>query len=555
MKSLILALAGSVVVAGVTVIKLDNPQPETQVVVLNARIWTGDVDNPWAEAMVSSGDSIIYVGPNEGANVREGSTVIDADGRLVVPGFIDSHVHFLTGGANLSSVQLRDAGSPSEFIARIAAFSKTVPAGTWITGGDWDHTNWDGKLPERTWIDSVTAEHPVWVNRLDGHMALANSAALALARVQPDQSDIEGGTVVRDASGHPTGLLKDNAMNLVYRVMPDPTEEMQYKALESASLFVARQGVTSVHDVDGWSSIDLYQKALANGVLKTRIYACAPLSRASSLSRYIAEQGRGDSWISTGCVKGFMDGSLGSHTAAFFDPFDDAPDDRGFLVDSEENLERMMRRADDDGLQLAIHAIGDRAIHIALGIFERIVNDHGPRDRRLRIEHAQHIAPPDIARFAELSVIPSMQPYHTIDDGRWADEVIGAERAKTTYAFRSLLETGAQPAFGSDWFVAPPTPLEGIYAAVTRRTLDELNPGGWVPEQRISVEDALRAYTVNAAYASYEEDIKGSLEVGKLADFVVLDRDITTIPPEEIRNVRVDLTVVGGEVVYERREE
>jgi predicted amidohydrolase YtcJ len=310
--------------------------------------------------------------------------------------------------------------------------------------------------------------------------------------------------------------------------------------------------VTSVHDVDGWSSLEEYEAARASGELVTRIYACAPLSRAQELARHIAENGVGDSWIRTGCVKGFMDGSLGSHTAAFFEPYDDTPNDRGFLVDSEQNLERLMRTADEAGLQLAIHAIGDRAINVLLNIFSRIVSDYGPRDRRLRIEHAQHIAPADFDRFSDLGVIPSMQPYHAIDDGRWAEEIIGPERSKTTYAFRSLIDAGAHPAFGSDWFVAPPTPLEGIYAAVTRRTLDDENPEGWVPEQKISVEEALRAYTIDAARASFEEDVKGTLETGKLADFVILDRDITRIPPEEIRDTQVVMTVVGGRVVYRR---
>ena len=255
---------------------------------------------------------------------------------------------------------------------------------------------------------------------------------------------------------------------------------------------------------------------------------------------------------SLGGLKGFVDGSLGSHTAAFMEPFTDAPDDTGLLITTEDDLYQWTSGADKAGLHVMVHAIGDRAINMQLDLFERVTEENGPRDRRFRIEHAQHIAPADLPRFAALDIIPSMQPYHAIDDGRWAERVIGPERIKTTYAFRSLLDAGARLALGSDWSVAPATPLEGIYAAVTRRTLDDRNPDGWVPEQKITVEEALRGYTLDAAYASFEEDVKGSLEPGKLADFVILDRDLTTIPPEEIRDARVDLTVVGGSVVYER---
>jgi hypothetical protein len=266
----------------------------------------------------------------------------------------------------------------------------------------------------------------------------------------------------------------------------------------------------------------------------------------------VAKRGRGDSWLRIGALKGFVDGSLGSHTAAFLEPFTDAPNDRGLLVNTSENLYRWTSGADKAGLHVLVHAIGDRAIRLQLDIFQRVVAENGPKDRRFRIEHAQHIAPSDLPRFAKEGVIASMQPYHAIDDGRWADRVIGPERAKTTYAFRSLRDTGARLAFGSDWFVAPPTPLEGIYAAVTRRTLDGAHLGGWVPEQRIGVEDALRAYTSGSAYASFEEQEKGTLQAGKLADFALLARDLTQIPPEEIRDVQVTLTVVGGQVVFER---
>lgn len=531
-----------------------TPTAPVTLAITNARVWTADDARPWATAIAVSGDRIVAVGSDAQitALANASTRMIDARGQLAVPGFIDSHVHFLDGGRGLASVQLRDAATPAEFIARIKAFAATVPTGTWITEGNWDHEQWGGELPRRDWIDSVTPNNPVWINRLDGHMSLANSAALLAASVTREVRDVEGGTIVRDAAGELTGLFKDNATSLVGRAQPPSSDLMDDRALEAAMAHVAEQGVTSIHHVGGWGDLAVFKRAHARGGLRTRIYAAVPLSSWARLRDTIAATGRGDDWLRIGALKGFVDGSLGSHTAAFFEPFTDAPNDRGLLVNTPENLYSWTKNADGAGLHVLVHAIGDRAIRLQLDIFERVARENGARDRRFRIEHAQHIAPPDIQRFAQLEVIPSMQPYHAIDDGRWADKVIGIERSRTTYAFRSVLDAGAALAFGSDWFVAPPTPLEGIYAAVTRRTLDGRNPGGWVPEQKITVEEALRAYTTGSAYAEFAESRKGSLSPGKLADIVLLDRDITRIAPEGIRDARVILTVVGGRVVFER---
>ena len=522
--------------------------------VVNARVWTGDPRRPWADAIAVRGDRIAAVGSS--AEVRKmvvpGTRLVDAAGRMVVPGFIDSHVHFVDGGFALASVQLRDARTPEEFVSRIAAFAASVPPGTWIMNGDWDHERWGGELPRRDWIDSVTADRPVWINRLDGHMSLANTAALRAAGVTRETADVEGGEIVRDAAGEPTGVLKDNAMGLVSRVVPEPAAAMLDRALDTAMRHVAAQGVTSVVHMGSWDDLALFRRAHDAGRLTTRIYAAVPLSSWERLRDTVAAEGRGDEWLRIGALKGFVDGSLGSHTAAFFEPFTDAPSDSGLLVETPADLHAWTSGADAAGLHVMVHAIGDRAIATQLDIFERVAREHGARDRRFRIEHAQHIRPADIPRFAALGVTASMQPYHAIDDGRWAEKVIGAERIRTTYAFRSLLDAGARIAFGSDWFVAPPTPLEGIYAAVTRRTLDDRNPGGWVPEQRIGVEEALRAYTRDAAWAAFAEGERGTLERGKLADLVIIDRDLTRIAPEEIREARVDMTVVGGRVVFER---
>jgi predicted amidohydrolase YtcJ len=317
--------------------------------------------------------------------------------------------------------------------------------------------------------------------------------------------------------------------------------------------YVAAQGVTSVVHMGTWRDLAIFERAHKAGRLKTRIYAAVPLATWEQLRDTVAARGRGDAWLRIGALKGFVDGSLGSHTAAMLQPFTDAPSDTGLFVNTHEHLHEWTSGADKAGLHVIVHAIGDRAIRDQLDIFERVEKENGPRDRRFRIEHAQHIAPPDIPRFAKLGVIASMQPYHAIDDGRWAEKVIGPERAKTTYAFRSLRDAGATLAFGSDWFVAPPTPLEGLYAAVTRRTLDDRNPTGWIPEQKISLEDALRAYTRGAAYATFTEKEKGVIAPGTLADFAIIDRDLTKVAPEAIRDAHIALTAVGGRVVYERK--
>ena len=530
------------------------PADPVTLAIVNARVWTGDPRRPWADAVAVRGERIAAVGSS--AEVRKlataGTRVVDARGQMLLPGFHDAHVHFIDGGFRLASVQLRDARTPEEYIARVKAFAATQPKGAWITGGDWDHEQWGGRLPERGWIDSVTPDNPVWINRLDGHMSLANGAALRAAGVTRATADVAGGTIVRDASGEPTGILKDNASWLVDQKVPPPTEAQLDAALEAAMRYVAARGVTSVHNMGTWEDLATFERARAAGTMITRVYAVVPLASWERLRDSVAARGHGDAWVRIGGLKGFVDGSLGSHTAAFLEPFTDAPNDRGLLVNTPADLYAWTSGADRAGLQVIVHAIGDRAIRTQLDIFARVASEDGPRDRRFRIEHAQHIAPPDIPRFAALGVIASMQPYHAIDDGRWAEKVIGPERIRTTYAFRSLRDAGARLAFGSDWFVAPPTPLVGIYAAVTRRTLDDRNPDGWVPEQKIGVEDALRAYTIGGAYASFEEKDKGSIERGKLADLTLVDRDITRIAPETIRDAQVVMTIVGGRVVYER---
>jgi len=545
MRSILVLFTGLVWLSACT------PHPKADLVI-RGRIWTGNQQMPWAEAMAINGDSIVAVGTGKDVDawVGENTQAIEVPaGQLITPGFIDTHTHFVDGGFRLSSVQLRDAKTPEEFVQRIGDYAKTVPEGTWIMGGDWDNQNWGGQLPERGWIDKVTPDHPVWVNRLDGHMSLANSAALKAAGIDDRVKDVPGGAIER-SKGRITGIFKDNAMAMIDRVVPPASEEQEDRALDAAMNYVASKGVTSAHNMSGyWPALD---RARKQDRMITRIYAGTGINNWRELVAKIRSEGQGDAWLRYGNLKQFVDGSLGSHTAAFFKPFADAPNDSGFFLTPPEELYRGIKSADSAGLHLMVHAIGDKGIRTLLDIYERVQNENGPRDRRLRIEHLQHIHPDDIPRLKTLGVIASMQPYHAIDDGRFAEKYLGYERCKTTYAFKSLMEAGATVSFGSDWFVAPPTPLEGIYAAVTRRTLDDKNPDGWVPEQKISVEEALKAYTINGAYASFEESIKGSLEPGKLADFVILDKDITAIDPVEIWSVNVLRTVVGGKSVYVR---
>jgi len=519
-----------------------------------------DPAQPLAEAVAIYANRIVAVGTSKEVRKLAGPTtrIIDAKKRLLLPGFNDAHTHFLSGGFQLSSVDLRDASSPQEFAARIKAFAEKLPKGRWITGGDWDHERWpDAKLPTRELIDSFTPDTPVFVNRLDGHMALANSLALKLAGVTRQTLDPPGGVIVRDSSGEPTGVLKDAAQSFVWKVVSPATFDEKLAAARAATNYAAKLGVTSVQDMSAGTDVGIYQTLLDHDELKTRIYAVSPLPAWERLARTGVRAHFGSEMLRVGGLKGFADGSLGSTTALFYEPYRDDPSTNGIAGDEMYPEGVMLKRvteADRAGLQILIHAIGDRANDLILSIYEQVERENGQRDRRFRIEHAQHLRPQDIPRFARDRVIASMQPYHAIDDGRWAEKRIGKERAKTTYAFRSLLDSGATLAFGTDWTVAPLNPLLTVYAAVTRRTIDGKNPKGWIPEQKISVEETVRAYTVGSAYAEFQENVKGTITAGKLADLVLLSRDIFKIDPKEIENVKVVMTIVDGRAVYEERE-
>lgn len=527
-------------------------QPATLIIV-GGKVWTAEAQQPWAEAVAVHDSRILAVGSRDEIEklADEGTKVVDAQGGLVVPGFIDAHVHFLDGGLQLSRVQLRGARSREEFVDRLARFARKLQPGEWILGGEWDHTVWGGELPTRDWIDEVTPDNPVWIDRLDGHMALANSAALAAAGIDDSVEAPAGGSIERDASGRMTGLLRDNAMSLIGPAIPTPTRSQLESAIDAATDYMFANGVTCVAHMGSLEQLRVLRDVHAKGNLRIRVHAATPLSQWRQLLDDIERNGRGDEWLVAGGLKGFVDGSLGSHTAAMLEPFADAPDDTGLMVNTPEDLYEWTSQADAAGLYVMVHAIGDRAIRVQLDIFERVAKENGERDRRFRIEHSQHIHPDDLPRFAQLGVIASMQPYHAIDDGRWAEGLLGHKRSETTYAFRSLLDSGATLALGSDWSVAPASVIEGIYACATRATIDGKQPDGWIPEQKISAEEALQGYTMGSAYAMFAEDDLGSLRAGKLADVVVLSTDVTKCEPKEIRDAKVLVTIVDGKVVYQ----
>lgn len=526
------------------------PRPDTLVV---GRVWTGDSTRPWMEAVAVQGDRIVALG--DSANLlrlaRPGTRVIR--GAFVMPGFQDDHTHFFEWGWTLSAVDLREADSPEEFVRRIREYADRLPPGEWVLGGQWDHERFGGRLPTKAWVDSVTPDTPVWVTRYDGHMAFANSAALRAAGIDRAVRDVPGGEIVRDGRGDPTGVFRDEAMGLVGRAVPPPTPAQYDSALARAMGDAAEHGVTAVSLVSAtWPEVAALRRARARGALTLRVSTYHVLADWHTAAESLRVNGPGDDWLRVAGVKGFVDGSLGSTTAWFDRPYDDAPRTTGLRVTPADSLSGWIGRADSAGLQVVVHAIGDRANGWLLDVFDSVARANGPRDRRFRVEHAQHLRREDIPRFAALGVIPSMQPFHAIDDGRWAEKRIGPERIRTTYAFRSLLDAGARLAFGSDAPVAYLDPLVGVYAAVTRATLDGRHPGGWVPEERISVEEALRAYTAANAWGTYMEGKTGVLGPGMLADLVVLDQNLTDIAPESIRDVKVLATLVGGRVVSRR---
>ncbi len=524
---------------------------------INGVIHTGDAARPRAEAVAIRSEHIVAVGSTQqirrlaGPNTR----IVDLQGRFAMPGFNDAHIHLANGGQAKLAIDLEGARSLAEFQQRIRARLAEYKRGEWITGRGWDHTLWpEKKFPSRADLDSVSRGQPMMFTRVDGHVAVANSLALERAGIVRDTKDPPGGSIERDAAGEPTGMLKENAMGLVSGKIPTLSAAQRRRAIELALAEAARFGVTSLQDNSAWADFLVYEELKKEGKLTARITEwlpfLEPLSRLEEMRRH---GGTSDPWLKTGALKAVVDGTLGSRTAAMLAPFADDPSTSGILGIEPERLRQMAIERDRAGFQLAFHAIGDRGNRVALDAFAAVRAANGPRDRRDRIEHAQVVAPEDFARYAELGVIASMEPVHESTDMRWAEARLGPVRARGAYAWHSMLEHGVRLAFGTDYPVEPVNPMHGLYACVTRELPGGGPAGGWQPQEKISLDECIRAYTVVSAYAEFEEGKKGQIVPEQLADIIVLSADLTKLAPPQLLRVEVLQTFVGGRLVYEKK--
>jgi predicted amidohydrolase YtcJ len=525
----------------------------------HGRIYTNDPENPWAEAMAVSEGKISCIGKMDHVLLdcgggQEGVETVNLRGQFVMPGFNDAHVHLGGAGAEALAVPLVGVPSAEEMQKRVADAVAQHKPGEWITGGGWDHTTWpEKKFPNRQQLDTVAPKNPAILVHISGHVAVANSLALKSAEIDRNTPNPPGGEIEHDALGEPTGMLKEGAaMSLVRVRIPDPAPEQRRKGIELVLENVARNGVTSVQDNSDWEDFQVYKQIKDEGKLTVRITEWLPFSLPlNDLQNLRAQGGTRDPWLKTGALKAVTDGALGSRTAAMLEPYSDDPSTTGIFTFDPDKLRAMAIERDKAGFQLNFHAIGDRANRIALDVFEAVRKANGPRDRRDRIEHAQVVEPMDFVRFAELNVIASMQPSHQTTDMRWAEDRIGPVRIKGAYAWATMLKNGVRLAFGTDYSVEPISPFRGLYACATRERPDGGPKNGWEPQEKISLQDCIRAYTSGSAYAQFEEGKKGELKSGEYADFIILSNDLTKVPPAQFTKTRVLRTVVGGRTVYQ----
>lgn len=526
---------------------------------LHGRIYTNNPQHPWAEAMAVGGGKILCIGDlsqilMDCGGSATGAETVQLQGRFVMPGFNDAHVHLGEAAADLLAVQMNGTASVEDMKRRVRAAVASHKEGEWITGKGWDHTLWPEKrFPNKWQLDDVAPKNPVFLTHVSGHVAVANSAALRLAEITKSTPNPNGGEIGRDPDGEPSGMLKEGAaMQLVWRVIPPPSEEQRRRGIELALRDVAKNGVTSLQDFSAWEDFQAYRRLKEDGKLTVRITLWLPfLASIEELELRRSEGGTTDPWLKTGALKAFTDGALGSRTAALLAPYSDDPSTSGILTNDPEKLRTMAIERDKRGFQLNFHAIGDRANRVTLDVFAAVLAANGPRDRRDRIEHAQVVAPEDFARFAKLHVIASMQPSHQTTDMRWAESRVGPERVKGAYSWATMQKNGVRLAFGTDYDVEPISPFRGLYACVTRQLPDGTPGGGWQPQEKIALEECIRAYTTGSAYAEFEEGKKGELKTGEYADFIILSNDLTKVPPSQYVKTQVLRTVVGGRTVFQ----
>jgi len=525
-------------------------------VLINGKIFTVEEDEPWAEAVAIEDGKFIFVGTTEMTReyIGEETEIIDLKRRLAVPGFNDAHVHFSEGAFSLIGIHLRNAENEQEFAERIRDYAEKLKKGEWITGGNWDHEAWPSqKHPHKDLIDKYTKENPVLVQRLDGHIALANSLALKLAGIDKNTPDPHGGEITKNPkTGELTGILKDNAIGLVSRIIPSPSRERQIFAIKKAIKHANKLGLTSIQDNSSEQDFKIYQELYKNGELSLRINVWRSVSFYKEFEKIGILPPFGNDMLRLGTIKIFVDGSMGAGTALFYEPYTDDPSTKGIPIYPEKELYSIVKAVDKAGLQIAAHAIGDKANDWILNAFEKAFEENGKREARHRVEHAQVVIPEDMKRFAELGIIASIQPSHCIDDMRWAEKRIG-DRVKNAYLFKSFVKAGVKVAFGTDWVVEPIDPMLTLYAAVTREFTQGGPEEGWFPDEKISMGKAIEFYTLGSAYAEFQEDVKGSIKIGKLADIVILNKNLFEIPKKEILNTKVDITIMNGKIVYKRR--
>jgi predicted amidohydrolase YtcJ len=524
-------------------------------VLINGKIWTVNNKQPWVEAVAILDNKIVAAGSTSQVKKIIGSAthVIDLQGKFAMPGFNDAHLHFGDGALALQGVDLREAKDETEFVTKIKNYAATLPKGTWILRGNWNHENWPShKHPSKELIDPATPDHPVFVCRIDDHIALANSLALKLSGIDRETPNPPGGEIKKDpGTGEPTGILIDKAWDLLSRAIPPFMFEQTKATLTAGLAFAAKNGITSFQDNSSALDFQVYQALLQEGKLTARVSAWRP---AELIDHFIAvgvKANFGSDMLRIGTLKIYADGSMGAGSALFYEPYSDDPSTCGLSLLSEEELNRAIIAGDAAGLQLAIHAIGDRANTLVLDALDRAYKKNGGRIRRHRIEHCQVVTPEDLARYKSLGVIASIQPSHCIDDLAWAEKRIGRERCKNSYRVGSFIQHGIPIAFGTDWAVESLNPMVGLYAAVTRESISGGPSDGWFPNEKITIEQAIAGYTLGSAYAEFAEQKKGSLEVGKLADIVVLSNNLLEVSPKEYLDTEVLCTIVDGKVVYQ----